>query len=125
MNVLNTEIYFAMLSWAIVVILVLLLLFVAVDKNSERMTNAEAETIISHIERASRTGQRYGDFQRQQLYNVSPWQFFTLLKLRKKAKLDAATVKSVMLNNTVPDAIAEKHIEYTSALGPGTSVRQN
>lgn len=60
------------------------------------MTADDIDKLRGYIERAVRTGQFYGDFRRMYPYEITPWQYFTMIKYRKRGKLDNDAVKKIL-----------------------------
>jgi hypothetical protein len=64
------------------------------------MTDQDYTNLIQRIERAIATKQLYGDFRHMYPYDVTTWQYFKLISLRKKGKLTIPVVKQVLSTGT-------------------------
>jgi hypothetical protein len=60
------------------------------------MTADDIDKLRTYIERAVRVGQFYGDFRRMYPYTISPWQYHTMIKYRKRGELDNEAVKKIL-----------------------------
>jgi hypothetical protein len=66
------------------------------DIKPKDMSISDLNMLITAIERSIATKQLYGDFRHMYPYDLSPWQFFKLISLRKKGKLTIPVVQHVL-----------------------------
>lgn len=61
-----------------------------------KMSADDIDKLRQYIERAVRVGQFYGDFRRMYPYEITPWQYNTMIAKRKLGQLDNETVKNIL-----------------------------
>lgn len=82
------------------ILLILVIYFIYSSKKEfmlpKDMSDTDINAMIAAIERSIATKQLFGDFRRMYPYELTPWQFFKLINLRKKGKLTIPVVKHIL-----------------------------
>lgn len=85
----------------VIIGLILLLLYCVWNNNEhltspKNLTDDQINAIIGYIQKAIRINQQYGNFNQAYGYDISPWQFKTLVSLSRSGKLTLQTAKSTL-----------------------------
>ncbi len=90
---------------AVLISIILILLFLLyVNQPSEcmqniplsKMTEDDIDKLREFMEKAVRTGQFYGDFRRMYPYEITPWQYNTMISKRRLGELDSTAIKNIL-----------------------------